>query len=128
MAVRSIPRSPVAISIIKPPSWAGGADSNVANGGVAGQFRFEKSADQDNATAGDRLYFSIAYENTGTAAATGAQIVGFLPATMTPVARNADPLSTARRITTWSRTRRTGENDDVSYAVTVDTNARAVRQ
>ena len=111
-------------------TWAGGAgDSNVANVAVIPEpeFRFEKTADQYNAAAGDRLYFSIAYENTGTAAATGAQIVDYLPATMTPVAGSygSAAYSTTDNTLTWSLGRvEPGEAGSVSYAVTVDTNAR----
>lgn len=112
-------------------TWVGGAgNSNVANVAVLPEpeFRFEKSADQDNAAAGDRLHFSIAYENTGTAAATGAQIVDYLPATMTPVAGSygSAVYSTTDNTLTWSLGRvEPGEAGSVSYAVTVDTNARA---
>ncbi|NDH41297.1 MAG: DUF11 domain-containing protein, partial [Gammaproteobacteria bacterium] len=111
-------------------TWTGGAvNSNVANIAVLPEpeFRLEKSADQDNAAAGDRVHFSIAYENTGTAAATDAQIVDYLPATMTPVAGSygSAVYSTTENTLTWSLGRvESGEAGSVSYAVTIDTNAR----
>ena len=112
-------------------TWTGGtANSNVANVAVLPEpeFSFEKLADQDNAAPGDRLHISLAYENTGTAAATGAQIVDYLPDVMTPVAGSygSAAYSTADNTLTWSLGRvEPGEAGSVSYAVTVNADAEA---
>ncbi len=111
-------------------TWTGGtANSNVANIAVLPEpeFRFEKSADQDNAAPGERLHITLTYENTGTAAATDAQIVDYLPDEMTPVAGSygSATFSALDNTLTWSLGRiEPGDAGSVSYAVTVNAGAQ----
>ena len=70
-------------------TWTGGnASSNFANIIVQPEpdFTISKVGDRSNASPGDRVHFSIGFDNIGSAAAFNTKVVDYLPDSVTPVA------------------------------------------
>ena len=110
-------------------TWTGGStDSNVANIAVTPEPNLDliKKGDQDNASPGDRVHFSLTYENTGGAAATAAEVIDYLPDAVTPVAGSYGiaTYNSVDHTLTWSLGRiDVGERGSLSYAVDVNNDA-----
>ncbi len=110
-------------------TWTGGnATSLPANIIVQPEpdFTVTKIGDRPNASPGDRVHFSIGFDNIGSAAALNAQIIDYLPDSVTPVAGSygSAVYNGNDHTLTWALGKvEPGVTGTVSYAVDVNVDA-----
>ena len=110
-------------------TWTGGnASSNFANIIVQPEpdFTISKVGDRSNASPGDRVHFSIGFDNIGSAAALNTKVIDYLPDSVTPVAGSygSAVYNSTDHTLTWSIGRvEPGDKGTVSFAVNVNNDA-----